>query len=251
MFRKSKIKNLSRTRYLQYLDPIPETIDHIKIMITLMDPLDLFSSYRIENIQQFSEHHLDLMYLSIRSNHCLFQKYLDNVLRYILIDNIMSIISCDDYHIQEQLEDQLSQDLIHIISLICKTSYRCIHPETFKAKLIQYLKQTWKQDFYKTSLPFKVSNSFFAKHDDLFIDISNKFTKYTKEILDKSYESSQILVSKLFDGREDVESLLDSFENLIDIDVVLDHDDHILPVYGETVLNSFKRAKSLSLIAHQ
>lgn len=233
-----RVRNIDKTKYLSNVDPLPETSERISLLINLLDPLMAFGHYDTSAATRFGAHRLDLMYIVLMVNYCLFNKCMSNAAK-MIVSEIMGVIEHKSYQNYERLENQLCQDVEPMIVTIYRGCGKNIHPDTFKSEIVVKLKELWKVSFYEELLPKQ--KQFFKKNDYFLSVLSDRFVSYVNTVYLKCYESTGIFMNRIFDDDTnlcEICEILAAYENLFNISDITKQNYHILSHYGEMVYNN-------------
>lgn len=195
-----KIKYINNAIWFKTLEQCPQTIGHMKLLITAIDKIGIFDKFDLLKMRNMDSKKLDVIYGILRIINKIFNSYLTSSTK-IIIDEIkdMNIFKNSSYN--DSLFDQLTQDIDFFISGIIKKEYPTMNIFNVKNSFIEYLKNTFDKYFYRNI--FKKTNNrinerFFTDNDDKFLCMIEKLAIHTKEILFDKCEMMIDLLAKIF-----------------------------------------------------
>lgn len=204
-----RIKNINGAGWFKTMDHYPETIGHMKLLLSIFDKMDIFNDFDIIKISEMNQKKLNILYAILRIMHKVFNKYLDHVVKKIFRNRLKEIFAVNTTNMKNTSNydiffDQLTQDIDHFVSEFVKIQYPILEEKNVKNEFINYLRLTFEKFFYRTTMKkmsYNMEDNFFWKHDDVFVIMMKEFIEYTEETISETYKSMKIFLDTIFDDK--------------------------------------------------
>ena len=220
------IKNINKAKWFISMIHYPETIQDMKLLLSIIDKLALFKNYDISKINSMDANKLNVLYAILRITNKIFCEYLDYSVKKIFIDGLKEIFECTDFTYYDLFFDQLTQDIYDFSSWNIETYYLEIDETIIKDNFVNYLQVIFKKSFYTTvikKLSYDIDKKFFIEHNDFFVSLVHDFCEYTKKTLYDTYQTMKIFLDKIFLTKcstETVNEIIKSLQKHINLKIL-------------------------------
>lgn len=241
-----KLKNLSQTIWLKNLKHHPKNFSQMKLFIEIIDKIGIctHSQFDINLIPLMDPERLDIIYATLMIMNTSFNKFVDNTVKKIFIENIEEMFECNDLRRFDLFFDQLTQDIDYFVCTIIKSFYpiKINYREEIENKFIDYLKLTFSKKFYKLTtkkLSYEIDDEFFIINKLLFSRIIDEFVLSIESILGEIYSTIKMFLDQVFNpdcSLDVIKIILNSLEKHINVDILLNSQTMDIQMYMEQKL---------------
>lgn len=239
------IKNIKKAIWLTSMNHYPTTLDDMKLLISLVDKMNILRNCDLDYISEMTYQGLNIMYAILRITNKIYTKHSDHIVEKILVGSFRKLISEID---NEVLVDQMIQDFNYFVTLMVRKHYPNMQARSLTEELIMYLKNTFRSPFYKTHLSSAYStNEFYSQNRVFFDKLAIKLIKYLDFYLKPTYLNMKVLIDTIFDENV-INTRLDqiekNLEKYIDLEKLFQEDCTELDIYCEEKCNDNALVKS-------
>ena len=238
------IKNINETDWFRSMVHYPKTIDEFKLLVSIVDKMNIFSKYDLHQIIDMHYHKLDILYAILLIMNKVFNGYLDYSVKKIFRDGLKELFACTDLQYYDIFFDQVTQDMDHFICIVVKKYYSKMDIFIIKNKFVEYLDSTFKKKFYVKilkKLSYDVNQQFYKQNDKYFTVIIEEFISHTNDILNDTYKTMSIFLDKIFNPKcssETVDEIIYSLKKHINLKNIFEENYMEIDIYIEQKLNN-------------
>ena len=248
----NQIKNIEKAQWLKNVSHYPETIENLRLLISLLDNVGIFDGFDLGKVSDMSGNKLNIIYAVLRVTNKTYNIYLDHVVKKIFRNQIKDLL--DHYYVtvesskntnyQTLLKDQLTQDLDHFVNTIIKSQYPKLNKHAIKREFIKYIKNVFSSTFYidlMAKMTIDISNNnFYEKNDKIFTTIINDFIFYTNNYLTGMCNNMIMYLDKIFDTectQDSVYEIMKILTKQFDLSIILRESCIEMDIYSEQRIN--------------
>lgn len=201
-----KIKNINRAKWLKTMNYYPKTVEHFKLLISIVDRTKIFDKFDIDRIATMDGSKINIIYAILRLMNKVYGGYLDYVVKKIFRDGLKELFGCTNKIIYyDMFMDQLTQDIDYFVCSTIKKQYSVMDKNIIKSDFIQFLSTTFNKRFYNNLID--INNEFYKKNDILFSCLVQQFIKYTNTVLAETYDTMEIFLEQIFSSESSEETI--------------------------------------------
>ena len=242
-----KIRNISQSEWFNSICQHPKTIGEMKLLISIMDRLNIFKNADLNQIAQMDHCRLNILYAILRITNKMFNKYLDYVSKRIFSGILREVFTCNNIGLYDLFFDQLVQDVDHFvcgsIQSILGGDQNSKAKSQIRSDLKSYLLTTFKKPFYQQiskKLSYDLSDKFFTENPKIISSIVNQYIAYTKDNIYDSYYNMVYFSENVFNKNcsdQVILTIMDTLTKHINLKELLEEPCIELDIYYEQLLH--------------
>ena len=201
-----QIKQMENSVYFKALDKYPQTIGHMKILISTIDKIGIFDDFDMSIIKNLDGIRLDAIYIVLRLFNKTYNSFLSNSIG-IIIKELDNIIRLERISSKASFIDQLMQDSDYFINKLISEN-REFH--NIKDQLTTFLKETFERKYYQNIFRRNnISMDLLIKDNDYTIrNLSDKLCHEINEFVNSCKKFKNYLIH-IFDINKDFDNIFD------------------------------------------